>query len=284
MSYKSPLHILESFDIDAIQLSHQEIIRLRKKLLAEFNLSGSTTIDINKREYTKDEIIGQIDTLKNLDDLESHLQLYKNKEILSFCEQPKKAPNPVKNLKVVFDEPETTDNFKDIVIDAELTALKINLKNNHYHWPHEILKFLEAIKYVGADHVFGLLDDNLRHMADFINELDKDNYNQPSISRLEFLEDADFYSYLNWLPDELEYHRTCIVVELINLTVRLQKTDIKFVNHVSNNLLYVDCEPEHKQLIKSNNKAFNGLSEEHSQYRWLWVVIYLIFIALRTCS
>lgn len=53
MPYSSPLHILESLDINPEEITSESIVRIRKKLLADFNLSGQVTIKIKTKNIPK---------------------------------------------------------------------------------------------------------------------------------------------------------------------------------------------------------------------------------------
>jgi hypothetical protein len=256
LSYQSPLHILAHFDIDVKTIDEAAIIRLRKRLLAEFNLSREITIKINKIEYTKDEIIQQIDTLKNLEDLETHVQLFQNKAILKFCEQPKKAENPSDILSVVFDDEATTPNAKAIILDAELSAMKYHLNSLDFLVPLKIIKFINHIGMENISEAYEIIWDVLIRVEDTIDDVTKETYKKGKYEHIKFLKRLDFYQFLNELPEDFHLVRNNISVSVINLTVRIQQKDISFVRSISKNLLWLNCDPENKRLIKDNHKAY----------------------------
>ncbi|MES2619014.1 MAG: hypothetical protein V4613_14140 [Bacteroidota bacterium] len=279
MNYQSPLYILDDFEIDVKTINFEEIVRLRKKLLAEFNLSGETTIAIKNKQYTKDEVIKQIDALKNLDDLETHILLFRNPELLNFCENPKKAHNPAKVLKAFFDKPEITEKCKQIIVDAELQALKYHLNNLDFLWPHEIIKFFNRTGYLYADEASNIIDANLLYLVDYIDEINEDNYAEQDQARMRFLKTLDFYFFLNEMQEDFFDIRDSIAGSIINLTVRLQPVDLDFVKNVSRPLRQLECEPVNMQLIKSNHQAFH--SKKSIDIHWFWYA--LGFLLLRGC-
>lgn len=284
MSYQSPLHILESFDIDVKQLDQEAIVRLRKRLLAEFNLARETTIKINKKEYTKDEIINQIDTLKNLDDLETHVQIFKNKSILKFCEQPKKAENPADILPAVFDDVQTTNNAKAIILEAEITALKYHLNMLDFLAPHKIMRFIYHVGIENVEDAYEIIGSTLEHVEDLIDGIAQESYKKGKYEHIKFLKRLDFYQFLNELPDDFAISRNNISVSIINFTVRIQQKDISFVRAISKNLLWLNCDPENKRLIKENHKAYlsPGAGSSSNTMLIFRIVIVAIFL-LRAC-
>ncbi len=80
MLYESPLHIIpKSFDFDG---SAKQLKRLRKELLLRFDLSGSTTIDIDGKAFDRQSIIQHINALT--EQSEFHLAIYQCPSLLAF--------------------------------------------------------------------------------------------------------------------------------------------------------------------------------------------------------
>ncbi|MDI1234669.1 MAG: hypothetical protein PSX81_10335 [bacterium] len=284
MSYQSPLHILESFDVDVKLLDQEALVRLRKKLLAEFNLTRQITIKVNKQEYTKDEIINQIDTLKNLEDLDTHVQLFKNKDILNFCENPRKASNPVEVLSVVFDDASTTSHAKSILLEAELTSLKYHLNNLDFTIPHKIIRFINHLGMENVEDVYDIVGSTLDHIEDLIDSVSNETYKKGKYEHVKFLKRLDFYLFLNELPEEFSISRNNISVSVINFTVRIQQKDISFVRAISKNLLWLNCDPENKRLIKDNHKAYlSPGAGANSNVVMLFRILVVGLLCLRAC-
>jgi len=82
MQYNSPFHLLPKRDLSV--LTNDDLKRWKKELLLQFDLNKSTTIDINQKEYDKNDILQAIDLLK--DRPEYHWRLYQNKPLLNFIE------------------------------------------------------------------------------------------------------------------------------------------------------------------------------------------------------
>jgi len=86
MQYISPFHHLPEDILTTILTSPTQLKLIRKRLLAEIELSTTQTISINGRELTKFDIITLFDNLKESDLLEIHLAIFQNKALLNFLE------------------------------------------------------------------------------------------------------------------------------------------------------------------------------------------------------
>ncbi len=85
MKYNSPFYLLPQRDSGA--LTNDELKRWKKELLLQFDLKKSTTININQKEYDKNDVLQAIDNLKYTP--EYHWRLYQNKTLLDFIEKGK---------------------------------------------------------------------------------------------------------------------------------------------------------------------------------------------------
>ncbi|MBI3232594.1 MAG: hypothetical protein HYZ42_00890 [Bacteroidetes bacterium] len=278
MSYQSPLHIVENFDIDPANLSQEEIIRIRKKLLAEFNLTGETTINIKGKEYTKDEIINQIDTLKNIEDLETHIEIFSNKEVLEFCENPKKSHNPISIIQHQLSLENTTFNYRSIVIDAELTSLKYKFTNLDYQKVHFILQFLYHINFEDAEEAYDIIDNQLNGLAERLDDINKLNYHDEAAWLMKIFRNKYFFRCINELPDELYWLKNSLVVSLINISTRIYKLNEELTIELSWNLTSLDCSPEHKELIESNHAVYTGKERSSSSLDEIGIIRIVLFI------
>jgi hypothetical protein len=81
--YRSPLHIIPDEVIKNFTSSDQ-LKQVRKEVMLEFELAGTTTIDIGGTAYDKSTILHAFEQLEYHFDY--HLQLYKDKVLLRFIE------------------------------------------------------------------------------------------------------------------------------------------------------------------------------------------------------
>ncbi len=101
MKYNSPFHLLEGRNASA--LTDDKLKRWKKEFMLQFDLNQSTTININQKEYDKNDILQTFDKLK--DKPEYHWRLYQNQSLLDFLEY--------KNVDF-FDEEKNWADFEDI--------------------------------------------------------------------------------------------------------------------------------------------------------------------------
>lgn len=82
MKYTSPFHLLQGRNASA--LTDGKLKRWKKELMLQFDLNQSTTINIKRKEYDKNDVLQVFDNLK--DRPEYHWRLYQNKPLLNFLE------------------------------------------------------------------------------------------------------------------------------------------------------------------------------------------------------
>lgn len=296
--YESPLHIISDYSLDVApaQLETANLLRLRKRLLAEFDLTDQPTLQINGRPYTKDEVIKQLDQLLDNPLSNMHLFIFKHKELLDFLENNESDVDTatLRNLKLPVD-------FSGRIKSLLFERLVFNLK-----------KALVSKDFVSAtDLVSGY---------DLLNDEDLPNFSEQVFkglamlhSQVETVHNGDVESmptelsylkktdglpvFLNSLPEELKQAVDTLVIEIVNCMVAYQKASNKDKNYlycVSKVLMEVNCNPELTQLIRSNHKAFKHqfendsvLSGNNSSFRMLYFVVILLVVVLRnvnTCS
>jgi hypothetical protein len=87
MKYTSPFHILpEGFSVGDLA-SKSVLKQARKRLLAEFELLGTSTIFINEQAFDKDTVLKFFDKLETDANLDLHAQIFQFKPLLSFLEK-----------------------------------------------------------------------------------------------------------------------------------------------------------------------------------------------------
>ncbi len=100
MIYHSPLRFLENLGVDQTDFSNLKLVRQR--LLLQFDLAGTTTIDIASKSYDKALIISIFEDLK--DNVDFHLKIFNNKLLLSLLENGKLE---------FFDHPDAWPDFEN---------------------------------------------------------------------------------------------------------------------------------------------------------------------------
>lgn len=127
MQYKSPLSFL---DIDlsngSVDFSTINFNLLKKKYMAEFELTNSVTIATPMGEMSKNDVINFFDTIQSNKHLNFHVELLKHKTLLIFL-QTNELKAFVKH-EPIFDDPEFK-TFLTPYIQHSYNALVCNLIN-----------------------------------------------------------------------------------------------------------------------------------------------------------
>jgi hypothetical protein len=291
MAYQSPLHILEALNLSPDSIEASDIGRLRKKFMADFTLSQDITITIGNAQYSKDEIIKLLDNLAKLSQLDAHLAIFRNEELLQFCESPMDHhPNDVEKFIVEFAEnAETPPEARQIVGEALLEALAGCLKQREYsssiHWHKLIQSHLEDLKESLDEMVIHHLIDT----SEMLEAVNDENYSQENIERsLLFLTQKDWVDYFNFCMVDYRELITSLVANIIDLTVRLQHTQPRFCSKVGGTSINLDVNEEAKQILVSNYNVYR----KNAYYKakiggvyisWGWILGILIF-GLRVCA
>lgn len=93
MRYITPFHYLPSETIQDLITDVSKIKLVRKRMLAEVELSDTQSIFINGKELTKFDVINIFDNLNNQSLLDIHSEIFKDKALLDFLENGKFSTN-----------------------------------------------------------------------------------------------------------------------------------------------------------------------------------------------
>lgn len=288
MSYQSPLHIIKGFATeDSFEINDANLIRLRKQLLAELNLSGETTIKVNQKQYSKDQIIKTIDALLGNPNLELHDFIFNNKLLLNYLEDESQILNY--NL---YSKLELNENIKSKLENILYTRFIIQFKkgfNTHIFSQAEEAFFLMynlSEKYKNICYVE--VQKSLNTFTLFLNELESRIFEMQN-NDLKFLTQHSLSAFINILPEEFEDQKNEITARLINLTVayhNLKKYNKVILIGISSNLLKINCtDEEYIKLIRSNHNTFSSSATGVSS-KWAYLIFAFIFAfnALKYCS
>jgi hypothetical protein len=260
MSYQSPLHIIKSIAGDhAFVINDDNLIRLRKRLLAELNLSGETTITINKRSYSKDEIIKTIDRLLGSPDLALHEFIYGHTVLLRYLEDE----NQVLRADVYkgFNIPGAIGPGVDsLIIERIITQFRKGISSrafSHAQNAMEIMTMMpEHLKSEGYEEAHRALHTFSLFLYELENNLSTDHKKE-----IMFMSFESWGAFLNALPEAFEASRYDLVNRTINMVVAYHKLswyDKELAKDISTVLMGVNCDEEQAALIKSNHKVFSG--------------------------
>ncbi len=86
MQYYSPFHFIPTDLIQGNLLDKKALKKAKKRLLAEFELMGTTTILLKEKEVDKDTVLKIFEQLENGKQATFHLKLYQEPSLLAFLE------------------------------------------------------------------------------------------------------------------------------------------------------------------------------------------------------
>jgi hypothetical protein len=285
MSYLSPLHILESIDINPDELKAEGIIRLRKKLLADFNLSGEVTIDIGGKKYSKDEILKTIDKLKDLENLDSHLRIFENKTLLNWIE----SPNPTHFFKYDFINflkgKEQDPFYGDTVGLALFDFLFKKVKSRKFKDSSDVLVIITSLTYTDISPYYDKLYNEIHFIVEDLSSrahasnvpMDKVNFR--------FIAEPDWADFLNYLPDGFEEIRNEYCRTAINYISVIHKSFAQFAYEINYMLTQTECDYDLKVLIENNQKILDSNASagggETSSWGYIKIILWVGFILFR---
>lgn len=283
MSYQSPLHIIKGLATETdFQINDTNLIRLRKQLLAELNLSGETTITVNKKQYSKDEIIKTIDLLLNNPNLDVHEFIYNNLFLLKYLEDDSLTLNT--NLYSKLEISETIKGkLENIIYDRFIVQFKKGMSVRNFANAEGALILMNTLTDNYKNECYEEVHKSLYTFSNYILEIEAniDDYKKDD---LKFLTYQTLALFLNRLPEEFDDLKNEITVRIINLVVayhRLSGHSTEITKGISTMLLKINCEEEHSKLIRNNHKVFSNTSSSSSSSETApWRIIIFVIIVL----
>jgi hypothetical protein len=301
--YKSPLHILSDLNADSTQVSDPDyLLRLRKKLLAEFNLTNSATIDINGKPYSKDEVIKTIDVLLGNPLMPLHSFIFSNKPLLDFLENDtsKVRVNELQFIPI-------PEELKPMLSPILLERISLNIKKafhaRNFDGATELLTYMPRLQEEEVMKLNEEVNRNIENMREHVQSVRIAGCKN-ILKDLDYLKKNSLAVLLNRLPPEFIDSVNSLVGEIINTMVSYQKIkghDRAYLYYVSNNLTKIKCDEELMKLIKSNHQVFTqnyegrssgsyssggGKTGDISAGRVIYIVLIVVVFIIRvaTCS
>jgi hypothetical protein len=277
IQYISPIRLFEHFSISYD--GEINIARIKKQLIAEFDFAKNGFIETRDYTYNKNDVLKEIEKDNFQHRLQYHKKIWANKNILGFLE--KNTVN-LETLTIDFStflSDKDFDSFLSPYFAAPFNYISRNLLNEkkledmsalltygYFLLPAEREEAFKSIRI--------FLNKNMR----FLKNISKENYKsfRPKIQHWIITGWADF---LNNLPDEFYSQKIDFATDLVNLTVKLQKTNKKDCISISKGLIQLKyLTPNLRETVIKNNKIYHS-NQQKSNYRWLiWGGIILLKI------
>ncbi|QMW06219.1 hypothetical protein [Spirosoma foliorum] len=287
MPYQSPLHLLDSLQIEPDQLNPAGLVQLRKKLLAEFNLTPAITIAIGDKQYTKDEALKAIDQLKEIQHLDDHASIFQDKPLLAWLENPTMALFPYKSIIDLHWSGHSNDFCDEILADALQPYCSFLLKQRRFSPLKEPLSVTFSLPIHYQYGILEVIYEQLEDINSLIDEAKKaPNFKQDQAT-FGFILYDDWPDFLNSLPEEtFEGIINSFCVAAINYTVAAQHDQRYFVYDITHQLVRTNCDEGLKKTIQGNYqvyKANNSNGKGWSSW-WFWGFIVLAQFLARACD
>lgn len=260
MPYSSPLHILPPEELANEEATGDAfLMRLRKKLLAEYNLANEPEITINGRSYTKDTIIKTIDMLMGTPDLPLHLYIFRQPVLLAFLEGKNARFNY--NDFLLGNPPEALlPRIQALLIEQALALYKKSVQARDFTDAQFALLLLKQMPGYQTEDYFQVIFSSLENIRDQVNS-ERAGDLVASARNLVFLKMHAFSLVINQLSEDFIDTINSLLGDIINYMVAYQKTagsDKAFLYSVSTTLTKINCDPELKDLIERNHKVFSN--------------------------
>jgi hypothetical protein len=279
MAYRSPYRILYFFGEDETET---DLLRLRKKMLAELDLSGQVTLQGPDEAYTKDEIIKAFDELRDGADREAHRVIFENKALLAFLEDREGEHDTA--AIAAFYQALTDERVKHFIGNELIKPLGHNFPNALSKYRFSACAGLLPLVELASDEVKGRCYDavfeTLKDLQDFFSGV----VSKLSFGKAEIKPDERFeavYKYgiaklLNALPLPFDEPKQKLIKEIYNclLYCNHRKVDVFDKALYSRELRQVKCsDPEVKEGIIVLYELLSTPRQEMTVAMWLKLII-----------
>ena len=243
--------------------------RIKKQLNAEFGYSANGFIEVDGYTYNKNDVLEELELPNFYTRLHYHKKIWANKNILAILE------DNVVNLQDVKD---AFDEFQHDVAFDEFFSPYFAAPFNHicrsYINERDLYDVGKWLRFEGfllgkeREEGFKAIRIFLEETLRLFRNINSDNYKSFRPKIMPWITPG-WENFLNNLPDECYSLKDKVVIDLINLTVAIQKTDTNDARNISSGLMIVSGLPENlRNTIYGNDAAYNK-NAKPSNYGWV---------------
>ncbi len=258
--YTSPLHILSELDTELSELSDANfLLRLRKKLLAEFNLSNLPTIEINGRPYSKDEVIKTIDVLMGDTQMPLHIFIFANKTLLDFLENNASTVSPFQLSKLTFPEA-LRPMLGTLLLERVIVNFKKAFQARNFDAATDLLVNPIALSDAEKALLYEELNKNILSLQEHTRSISANGCENIKTA-LSYLRKDTLATFLNKLPEDFSHTIYGLASEIVNLMSRyhkIKKHDIAYLYQVSVVLGKIKCDERLSKIISDNHTVISA--------------------------
>ncbi|MFC4261604.1 hypothetical protein ACFOWM_01820 [Ferruginibacter yonginensis] len=282
LPYLSPIRLLQHCDIEIDTIPN--VSRLKKQLNAEFDLANGGVIEIDKYAYNKSDVLTEIEHPDFATRYTYHQRIWERKFLLTFLE------DNLLNMSEL--EPDlrhfANDDYFEHFISSYFGIAFYQVSRALLNPPslNELADLLRCEDFIKAEDrsdafkaIRIYLDDTMRILKN--SNAQSYRSNRPQLVLWMY----GGGNFLNNLPVEFYEDKADVVLNFINLTVRIQKTDRNDCKEISNQLIIVDDLPDDlRTLIKNNHQVFHnipqpGASSSSGNVNWGWIIWLILILA-----
>ena len=292
LASKHYISIIRLFEHTGIDFEGEiNITRIKKQLNAEFGFTETGFIEIDGNTYNKTDVLEELDNPDLLIRLPYHIRIWNNKYFLSILEDNAvNLPELNKAIKE-FESDEVFDHQFCGYLAAPFNHISRNfISNNQLTDLGEWLRYETFILPENREEAFRSIRVFMEETIRTLKNISTENYDVFKPKLKEWLEPG-WYKMMNNLPDEFYEQKNDIVFHLINLTVKIQKSNRNDCRKLSSELINLkDLRGNLMETIFKNDSVYNGnysSSDSGTSYKWLiWVAIALVklLVASHGCN
>ncbi|MGC4101190.1 hypothetical protein [Ferruginibacter sp.] len=275
--YISPIRLFQHCSVE-ISDGVINVSRIKKQLVAEFDFAKTGFIEIDGYTYNKTDVLEEIERPDFGDRLKYHQRIWECPTILSVIEKNTGNLNYLKTEFDKFQNDKAFDEFFSPYFAAPFNHLSRGMLNEgKLYEASTLLLFEDFLQPMEREEGFRSLRVFLEENVRLFRNISKENYGTFR-TRVQPWRTSGWDDFLNNLPAELDHFRTDIAIDLINLTVKIQKTHKADCWTISQGLVRLRELPSHlRDTILNNDKVFNPKVSSGSNYGWIiWVAIILL--------
>lgn len=290
MADKQYISIIRLLEHCGISMDEElNLSRVKKQLNAEFDFAKEGFIGIEGYHYNKHDVFEELDREDFASRMPYHKKLWEHKALLTVLEDNQLNLPDVQEEFMDFQNDNVFDAFlspyfaipfnhicRNFLNDKELHDLSSWLMYNDFLLPQNREEAFRSVR------VF--LEENMR----LFKNISKENYKSFRPQIVHWI-DYGWDEFLNYLPEEFYFIKNEITVELINLTVKIQKSHKKDCKAISKGLMRLnDLPPGLVDTIYNNNKAYNNTGGKSfsggGALIWVGIILVKIIVSSGGCN
>ncbi len=286
--YISPIRLYNDLGID--HTGEIDITRVKKQLVVEFSRAKDGFIELDGYTYNRNDVMEEIERTDFLTRLHYHQRLWEYPFLLSMLED-NEANFP--EVKVALDnfqnDPEFDEFFSPYFAAPFNNVSRTCINNINLLDAGEWLRFESFLLPADRETAFMairiFLDDSIKLFKN-ISVANYDSF-RPKIRTWIMY---GWHNLVNNLPHEYYHYKEEIAVNLVNVTVTLEKHYKQDSRDISHGLIQLtSVSPELRGIIVNNDSVYNGVpassssSSSGSSFNYWWLV-WAVFIFARMAS